>query len=418
MLASIVEREAQLDEERPLIAGVYQNRLDPKKFPLGKLQSDPTIFYVHDTIKLRAMPFADWTQYVFWDALPAGYQLPGRPAGRPRAVQHLHQQGPAARPDLLAGRSRPSTPRSTRPPRRATSTSSPRATGPSPAPSPRRPPSTRRTSRSTRSRVDVTLPVPGDFAPPPDATVRARVARGRACPATRPPRRAALAHGVEGVDAYFGVRPEHMRWLTGLHPRRRGGQGGRPLRPAPRRRRGRRASSPTPATRSRRVARRPTPWWTRSATTCPAPGRGSLARAGARRVAVEVGRRLARALGAARGGGPGRRAGPRRRLGRGPARAEEPRRGRADRGRLRRGGPGAGGAPAGDPARRDRARPGAPARVADADGRRGGPRLRRRLPRAARRRRCRTGARATARSSPARSSCSTSAPRWRATGAT
>ena len=51
-LASIVEREAQLDEEQPLIAGVYQNRLDPKKWPRGLLQSDPTIFYVHDSLEL------------------------------------------------------------------------------------------------------------------------------------------------------------------------------------------------------------------------------------------------------------------------------------------------------------------------------------------------------------------------------
>jgi UPF0755 protein len=76
VLASIVEREAVVDEERPLIAGVYQNRLNPKKFPLGKLQSDPTIFYVHDTIKLGDMKFAAWPKYVFWDSLPAGYRLP------------------------------------------------------------------------------------------------------------------------------------------------------------------------------------------------------------------------------------------------------------------------------------------------------------------------------------------------------
>ena len=75
-LASIVEREAVLDKERALIAGVYQNRLDPKKFKLGLLQSDPTIFYVHDSLKLADMDQADWTKYVFWDSLPAGYQLP------------------------------------------------------------------------------------------------------------------------------------------------------------------------------------------------------------------------------------------------------------------------------------------------------------------------------------------------------
>jgi UPF0755 protein len=68
-LASIVEQEAVLDEERPLIAGVYQNRLDPKKWPTLLLQSDPTIFYVNDTLSLAKLPFAEWKSYVFWDAL-------------------------------------------------------------------------------------------------------------------------------------------------------------------------------------------------------------------------------------------------------------------------------------------------------------------------------------------------------------
>jgi UPF0755 protein len=76
VLASIVEREAVVDEERELIAGVYQNRLNPKKFPLGMLQSDPTIFYVHDTIKLDDMKFTGWPKYLFWAALPEGYRLP------------------------------------------------------------------------------------------------------------------------------------------------------------------------------------------------------------------------------------------------------------------------------------------------------------------------------------------------------
>jgi peptidoglycan lytic transglycosylase G len=75
-MASIVEREAVLDDERPLIAGVYQNRLSPKKWPTRLLQSDPTIFYVHDTLKLADMKIPDWTKYVFWDSLPDGYRLP------------------------------------------------------------------------------------------------------------------------------------------------------------------------------------------------------------------------------------------------------------------------------------------------------------------------------------------------------
>jgi UPF0755 protein len=75
-LASIVEREAVHDVDRPLIAGVYQNRMNPKLWPTGRFESDPTIFYVHDTIKLAAMDIAAWKTYTFWDSLPQGYQLP------------------------------------------------------------------------------------------------------------------------------------------------------------------------------------------------------------------------------------------------------------------------------------------------------------------------------------------------------
>ena len=110
-LASIVEREAAVDEERPLIAGVYQNRLNPKKWPTGLLQSDPTIFYVNDTLKLDEMKF---------DAL-AEVRVLGRAQGAAarttlpddaRRLQHVHEQGPAARADLVARRSPRSTPRS------------------------------------------------------------------------------------------------------------------------------------------------------------------------------------------------------------------------------------------------------------------------------------------------------------------
>jgi UPF0755 protein len=68
-LASVVEREAFLDEERPIIAGVYQDRLNPTLWPTGLLQSDPTIFYLNDTLQLAKIPLAKWTEYTFWAPL-------------------------------------------------------------------------------------------------------------------------------------------------------------------------------------------------------------------------------------------------------------------------------------------------------------------------------------------------------------
>lgn len=62
-LASIVEREAVLDEERPLIAGVYENRLDNAPFILN---ADPTVLYANDTIELGKLKFAAWKDYAFW----------------------------------------------------------------------------------------------------------------------------------------------------------------------------------------------------------------------------------------------------------------------------------------------------------------------------------------------------------------
>ncbi len=70
-LASIVEREAQLDEERALIAGAYQNRLNGAGAE-QILNADPTVFYALDTVALRDLPFERWTEFVFWD-------LPGQP---------------------------------------------------------------------------------------------------------------------------------------------------------------------------------------------------------------------------------------------------------------------------------------------------------------------------------------------------
>jgi len=73
-LASIVEREAVLDAERPLIAGVYQNRIDGIPGIKNKiLNADPTVFYAWDTMQLDAMDFDAWKGYTFWK--PPGVAL-------------------------------------------------------------------------------------------------------------------------------------------------------------------------------------------------------------------------------------------------------------------------------------------------------------------------------------------------------
>ena len=102
-LASIVEHEAVHDEDRPLIAGVYQNRLNPKLFPRQTLESDPTIFYIHDTIKLDELGIANWKSYVFWntlgtDRLPA--QLPDHLADYNTVTHKGMIPGPICTPSL------------------------------------------------------------------------------------------------------------------------------------------------------------------------------------------------------------------------------------------------------------------------------------------------------------------------------
>ena len=116
-MASIVEREAQLDEEKPLIAGVYQNRLNPKKWPRQTLESDPTIFYVHDTLTLAKQKISTWPTYIFWapikggltgDALPADlagyntYTSAGLPPG-PLCTPTITSIDAALDPDTSAG---------------------------------------------------------------------------------------------------------------------------------------------------------------------------------------------------------------------------------------------------------------------------------------------------------------------------
>jgi UPF0755 protein len=68
-LASLVESEAKVDSDRALIAGVYANRLDPKKWPTGLLDADPTLNYANDSVWLGANPIASWVSYYFWNPI-------------------------------------------------------------------------------------------------------------------------------------------------------------------------------------------------------------------------------------------------------------------------------------------------------------------------------------------------------------
>ncbi len=61
-MASIVEREAALDEERPRMAGVYAYRLQQG---IG-LFADPTIIWVADSAALRNLKLEKWKSYEFW----------------------------------------------------------------------------------------------------------------------------------------------------------------------------------------------------------------------------------------------------------------------------------------------------------------------------------------------------------------
>ena len=83
-LASIVEREAVVDDERPLIAGVYQNRIDGiAGVKTRLLNADPTVLYAIDTLELDKLRFDDWQRFAFWT-------LPGVPMAAievPKALQ-------------------------------------------------------------------------------------------------------------------------------------------------------------------------------------------------------------------------------------------------------------------------------------------------------------------------------------------
>ena len=84
-LASIVEREAVLDKERPLIAGVFLNRVDnPEAETAGLLNADPTLQYALATAENRDASIHDWGTIEWWSQLQVGgleVELPKRLAG-------------------------------------------------------------------------------------------------------------------------------------------------------------------------------------------------------------------------------------------------------------------------------------------------------------------------------------------------
>jgi Xaa-Pro aminopeptidase len=60
------------------------------------------------------------------------------------------------------------------------------------------------------------LPVPADFAPPPDLAPRARWRDAERSQLPGRLERLRERMAAEGVEGYFGVKREHMRWLTGF----------------------------------------------------------------------------------------------------------------------------------------------------------------------------------------------------------
>jgi UPF0755 protein len=72
-VAALVESEAKVDSDRALIAGVYVNRLNPKVWPTGLLNANPTLNYANDSVWLQdpAHPIASWVDYTFWTSIKA-----------------------------------------------------------------------------------------------------------------------------------------------------------------------------------------------------------------------------------------------------------------------------------------------------------------------------------------------------------
>jgi UPF0755 protein len=88
IIASIVEREADKEEQRPIIAGIYKNRLEAGM----KLQSDPTVQYGKDDQNVKFTSLSERLNYPYWravvnadftsvDSVYNTYQVEGLPPG-------------------------------------------------------------------------------------------------------------------------------------------------------------------------------------------------------------------------------------------------------------------------------------------------------------------------------------------------
>jgi len=70
-IASIVEREAVKDEERPIIAGVYKNRLARKM----KLEADPTVQYGKDNQSIKYINLSAKLNFPYWQQISSADYL-------------------------------------------------------------------------------------------------------------------------------------------------------------------------------------------------------------------------------------------------------------------------------------------------------------------------------------------------------
>jgi UPF0755 protein len=68
-LASIVQHETAQPDEKALVAGVYQNRLDRLRGFVPLMGSEPTVIYARDTDSLAKIPIEDWKTFFFWEAI-------------------------------------------------------------------------------------------------------------------------------------------------------------------------------------------------------------------------------------------------------------------------------------------------------------------------------------------------------------